>query len=87
VWYCPFLFLDDGNAANMFRVYSLPKLFYELRNACVPDKPGAVGFPVFSLAECELERDVFSFTKGISCEVSEFVYILLYSNMHLLISS
>ena len=67
----------------MFRVYSLPKLFYELRNACVPDKPGAVGFPVFSLAECELERDVFNFTKGISCEVSEFVYILLYTNMHL----
>jgi hypothetical protein len=83
VWYCPFLFSDNVNAADMFRVYSLPKLFYELRNACVPDKPGAVGFPAFSLAECELDRDVFNFTKGISCEVSEFVYILHYSNMHL----
>jgi hypothetical protein len=66
----------------MFRVYSLPKLFYELRNACVPHKPGAVGFPVFSLAESELERDVLNMTEGISCEVSEFIYILLYSNMH-----
>lgn len=83
MWYCPFLFLGDVNAPNLFRVYTLPKLFYELRNACVPDKPGAVGFPVFSLAESELERDVLNFIKGISCEVSEFVYILLYSNMHL----
>lgn len=83
MWYCPFLFVDNVNAASMFRVYSLPKLFYELRNACVPDKPGAVGFPVFTLAESVLERDVFNFTKGISCEVSEFVYILLYNNMHL----
>lgn len=83
MWYCPFLFVDNVNAANMFKVYSLPKLFYELRNACVPDKPEAVGFPVFTLAERVLERDAFNFTKGISCEVSEFVYILLYSNMHL----
>lgn len=63
--------LDSVNAANMFRVYSLPKLFYELRNACVPDKPGAVGFPVFSIAEDEIERDVFDFGKGISCEFHE----------------
>jgi len=61
----------DLNAPSMFRVYTLPKLFYELRNACVPDKPGAVGFPVFSLAECELEKDVFNFTKGISCVFHE----------------
>jgi hypothetical protein len=77
------MFLDTVDAANKFRVYSLPKLFYELRNACVPDKPGAVGFPAFSLAECELERDVFNFAYGISCEVSEFVCILHYSDMHL----
>jgi hypothetical protein len=74
VWYCPFLFTDNVNAADMFRVYSLPKLFYELRNACVPDKPGAVGFPVFSIAEDEIERDVFDFGKGISCEVGDFIY-------------
>jgi len=83
VWYCPFLFIDNVNAEDTFRVYSLPKLFYELRNACVPDKPGAVGFPLFALAERVLEIDKFNFTKGISCEVSEYVYILLYSNMHL----
>jgi hypothetical protein len=58
----------------MFRVYPLPKLFFELRNACVSHKPGAAGFPVLSLAERELEKDVFSFTKGISCEVSMFKY-------------
>lgn len=62
---------DNVNADDMFRVYSLPKLFYELRNACVPDKPGAIGFPVFALAERVLERDVFNFTKGISCEFHE----------------
>lgn len=77
------MFLDAVNAGDMFRVYSLPKLFYELRNACVPDKPGAVGFPAFSLAKCELQRDVFEYTSGISCAVSEFVYILHYSTMHL----
>jgi hypothetical protein len=53
-------------------VYPLPKLFYELRNACVSGRSGAVGFPVFSLAEHELEKDVFNFTKGISCEVGVF---------------
>jgi hypothetical protein len=74
MWYGPVLFIENENATDMFRVYSLPKLFYELRNACVPDKPGAVGFPAFSLAERELERDVFNFTKGISCEVGEFIY-------------
>jgi hypothetical protein len=67
------VFIDNANAADMFRVYSLPKLFYELRNACVPDKPGAVGFPAFSLAEDEIERDVFKFRKGISCEVGDFI--------------
>ncbi|PNF15261.1 hypothetical protein B7P43_G01039 [Cryptotermes secundus] len=59
---------DYSSESDTFRVYPLPKLFYELRNACISDKPGAPGFPVYSLAERELERDVFSFTQGISCK-------------------
>jgi hypothetical protein len=53
----------------MLKVYPLPKLFYELRNACLGDTTGAVGFPVLSIAERELEKDIFTFTQGISCEV------------------
>ncbi|XP_021938741.1 protein maelstrom homolog isoform X2 [Zootermopsis nevadensis] len=56
---------------DVFRVYPLPKLFYELRNACVSNRPGKVGFPAFSLAERELDKDVFNYTRGISCEFHE----------------
>jgi hypothetical protein len=66
--------LDYSDQSDMFRVYPLPKLFFELRNACVSDKLGAGGFPVFSIAERELERDIFNFTQGISCKVSMSVY-------------
>lgn len=61
----------------MFRVYPLPKLFYELRNACVSNRPGKVGFPAFSLAERELDKDVFNYTRGISCEVGMFKCLCL----------
>jgi hypothetical protein len=70
----PFSVPDYTSESDTFRVYLLPKLFYELRNACVSDKPGAIGFPVYSIAERELERDIFSFTQGISCKVSMFIY-------------
>jgi hypothetical protein len=64
---------------DTYRIYPLPKLFFELRNACVSETPGAMGFPVYSIAERELERDVFSFTQGISCKVMH-VYILMFGN-------
>ncbi|PSN48553.1 hypothetical protein C0J52_05910 [Blattella germanica] len=55
-----------------FRVYPLTKLFFELRNASASlSFDGAVGFPAFSLAERELDRDVFNFEKGISCDFHE----------------
>jgi hypothetical protein len=69
------LFVDYSSESDVFRVYPLPKLFYELRNACASNRPGAVGFPAFILAERELEKDVFNYTTGISCEVGIFKYL------------
>ncbi|XP_069677770.1 protein maelstrom homolog [Periplaneta americana] len=71
---------DFRSETEMFRVYPLPKLFFELRNACV-SKPGGVGFPAFSLAERELERDVFNFTRGISCDFHEETDALPYCSL------
>lgn len=50
-----------------YRVYLLPKLFYELRNAAASGEQNSL-FPAQSIAERELEDDVFTFTRGISCE-------------------
>jgi len=32
--------------------------------------PDASGFPTISIAQMELDRDIFHFTRGISCDVS-----------------
>ncbi|XP_067011468.1 protein maelstrom homolog [Anabrus simplex] len=63
-------FLQNSSGAPVsadFRVYPLTVLFYELRNACARHA-GTDGFPVLSLAERELDKDVFNFTPGISCQ-------------------
>ncbi|RZF40661.1 hypothetical protein LSTR_LSTR012762 [Laodelphax striatellus] len=51
---------------NTFKVYSLPKLFYELRN-----KARENTFPSIAIALNELEKDVFKYTNGIACDFHE----------------
>lgn len=67
--------------SDTFRVYPLPKLFFELRNACVSDKSEAGGFPVYSIAERELERDIFNFTQGISCKFHDRTDAVQYCSL------
>jgi hypothetical protein len=52
-----------------FRVLSLPKLFYELRNASIGIVTAdlSLDFP----ADCELQNDIFDYTAGISCYFHE----------------
>ncbi|PSN52729.1 hypothetical protein C0J52_06145 [Blattella germanica] len=52
---------------DMFHVYPLTKLFYELRNLSASSS-NSIGFSEFSLAENELERDDFSFARGLACD-------------------
>ncbi|XP_069689384.1 protein maelstrom homolog [Periplaneta americana] len=75
-------FVDPGLTPdeNMFAVYSLPKLFYELSIASASSS-GAGGFRYYSLAERELEKDVLSFTKGISCNFHEKTDALPYCSL------
>ncbi|XP_075233657.1 germ-plasm component protein maelstrom [Lycorma delicatula] len=60
---------NHGEEPDLFRVYMLGKLFYELRNACNSD--GKNMFPTQSIAESELEKDVFNYTRGIACKFHE----------------
>jgi protein maelstrom len=55
---------------NTFRVYSLSKLFHELRNASL-DIPSAVILRPNFLAEDELINAALEFTEGISCDFHE----------------
>jgi hypothetical protein len=52
---------------DSFRVYSVCKLFHELRNASM-SVPSAVILPLNILAEYELINDSLQFTEGISCD-------------------
>ncbi|PSN39466.1 hypothetical protein C0J52_20316 [Blattella germanica] len=55
---------------DMFRIYPLVHLFYELRNSAarhINEK----GFPELNCAEFELEKDLYSFTRGMSCDFHE----------------
>jgi protein maelstrom len=55
---------------DSFRVYSVCKLFHELRNANV-GVPSAIILPPNFLAEDELIKDALEFTEGISCDFHE----------------
>lgn len=55
-----------------FRVYQLPKLFFELRNKAGDfANRSSKAFPVESLAARELEKNLYSFTPGICCEMHD----------------
>ncbi|XP_047115467.1 protein maelstrom homolog [Schistocerca piceifrons] len=55
-----------------FRVYPLPKLFFELRNKAGDfANRSSKAFPVESLAARELEKNLYSFTPGICCEMHD----------------
>ncbi|KAJ9575906.1 hypothetical protein L9F63_007218 [Diploptera punctata] len=71
---------EDFSEKIEFRIYPLTTLFFELRNACVSVQDGQ-GFPAYSLAERELDRDVFNFTRGISCEFHEETDALPYCSL------
>lgn len=71
---------EDFSDKIEFRIYPLTRLFFELRNACVTI-PGGQGFPAFSLAERELDRDVFNFTRGISCDFHEETDAIPYCSL------
>ena len=53
----------------LFRVYPVHKMFFRLKNRCVGLKD--MGFPLMSNAIAEIDKDVFCFTHGISCEFHE----------------
>jgi hypothetical protein len=55
---------------NLFRVYSVSKLFHELRNAALGIPSAVILHPNF-LAEHELIHDALEFTEGISCDFHE----------------
>lgn len=57
-----------------FRIYSLEKLFFELKNACARVGEGCE-FPLLSFSQMELEQDQFNFTEEIACSVSTSIYI------------
>ncbi|KAJ9583312.1 hypothetical protein L9F63_022329 [Diploptera punctata] len=59
----------DFQQEDEFRVYPLPNLFYELKNACTGGK-NLENFS-FDYAKNELEKDIFLYTKGISCTFHE----------------
>nr|CAD7439365.1 unnamed protein product [Timema bartmani] len=64
---------------NNFRVLPLMKLFYEMRNACSSSER----FPKISLAEAELEKDVFAYTPKIGCEFHEKYDANIYCSLSL----
>nr|CAD7462865.1 unnamed protein product [Timema tahoe] len=73
-------FLCDAAAVeNNFRVLPLMKLFYEMRNACSSSER----FPKISLAEAELEKDVFAYTPKIGCEFHEKYDANIYCSLSL----
>uniref|UniRef100_A0A1B6J7Z9 HMG box domain-containing protein n=1 Tax=Homalodisca liturata TaxID=320908 RepID=A0A1B6J7Z9_9HEMI len=57
---------------NMFKIYSLEKLFLELRQACKKlseseEDDAEAAIPAMSIARTELEKDVFNFIPNIAC--------------------
>ncbi|CAG2061304.1 unnamed protein product, partial [Timema podura] len=73
-------FLCDAAAVeNNFRVLPLMKLFYEMRNACSSSER----FPKISLAEAELEKDVFAYTPKIGCDFHEKYDANIYCSLSL----
>ncbi|XP_063230142.1 protein maelstrom homolog isoform X2 [Bacillus rossius redtenbacheri] len=64
--------LPDGQREKYdVRVYELPKLLFELCNACAQQAGLDFGFPSIVAAQAELERDVFSHCVGIACPFHE----------------
>jgi hypothetical protein len=55
---------------DSFRIYSVCKLFHELRNATLGIPSEVILHPNF-LAEDELNNDALEFTEGISCDIHE----------------
>ncbi|KAK6644730.1 hypothetical protein RUM43_000999 [Polyplax serrata] len=56
---------------SLFRVYPLHKLLFTLKNKCVENKHSieeVLGFPVLTNAILEIEKDVFCYVPGISCD-------------------
>nr|CAD7571210.1 unnamed protein product [Timema californicum] len=73
-------FLCEAAAVeNNFRVLPLMKLFYEIRNACTTTEQ----FPKISLAEAELEKDVFAYTPKIGCDFHEKYDANIYCSLSL----
>nr|CAD7200363.1 unnamed protein product [Timema douglasi]CAD7410257.1 unnamed protein product [Timema poppensis] len=73
-------FLCEAAAVkNNFRVLPLLKLFYEIRNACTTTEQ----FPKISLAEAELEKDVFAYTPKIGCDFHEQYDANMYCSLSL----
>ncbi|XP_039293727.1 protein maelstrom 2 [Nilaparvata lugens] len=58
--------LSQNLSENTFKVYSLPKLFYELRNKAQKDT-----CPSVSTALSILETDTYKYTNGIACDFHE----------------
>ncbi|XP_046384313.1 protein maelstrom homolog [Ischnura elegans] len=68
---CVSIFLEKisnaaGYEAKQFKVYDFVTLFFELRNKAASFS-GSEGFPVYCLAETEIETDSFAYTKEICC--------------------
>lgn len=77
---CDSMVPDEGH--SVFRVFHLGKLLFELQKACaLYDPKPAVGPPLQTLAENDLEIDNFSYWSGFACDFHEEIDRTLYCSL------